>query len=143
MASGEAGEADKIVGTGKLGLVFRWQLMFPGDRVVSRAAVGPSQRGANPPGCLWLLRRRAEQPECCVFVYLGMFPSPRSLGCRAAPCFSVRMLRLVGPTLGPCSAEGFSGLLRVAGVSPPIDGEVDAQEGAGHHTPPLVNDSWI
>ena len=35
------------------------------------------------------------------------------------------------------------GLLRVAGVSPPIDGEVDAQEGAGHHTPPLVNDSWI
>lgn len=45
-----------------------------------------------------------------------------------------------GPPLGPCSAKGFSGLLRVAGVSPPIDGEVDAQEGAGHHIPPLVND---
>ena len=44
MAAGEVGETDKIVGTGKLGLVFRWQLMFPGDRVVSRAAMGPSQR---------------------------------------------------------------------------------------------------
>lgn len=99
--------------------------------------------GRQPAGLPLAAQTQAEQPECRVFVYPGMFPSPLSLGCQAAPCFSARVLWLMGPPLRPCSAEGFSGLLRIAGVSPPIDGEVDAQEGVGHHTPPLVNESWI
>lgn len=77
--------------------------------VRSRELLRARQRAADPLGCLWLLRHRAEQPERRVFVYLGVFPSPRSLGCQAAACFSVRVSFPWGPPLGPCSAEGSQG----------------------------------
>ena len=49
----------------------------------------------------------------------------------------------LGPPSRALLRRGLSGLLRVAGVSPPVDGGVDAQEGAGHHIPPLVNDRAV
>lgn len=86
-------------------MVFRRQLYFL--KVIAWSCElpwGPVRCAPSPPAAraagLGPLGREAQQPECCVFVYSGMFPLPRSLGCRAAPYFSVTQPRLVGCSLG-------------------------------------------